>query len=345
MTIHITCECGKALHAPDEFAGRQTRCPACARTLMLPAAEQAIQPQPAPLQFAPPADAPPVAETPVQASGTSGKAIFSLILGILGFCVPVLFSVPAVVLGFMGLSSINKSGGRVGGKGMAIAGIIVGFLSFGMVIPWLIVAGTFYFRGKANDTISNVNLKQIGLAMHTYADANNSNLLTEREQGNPGLSWRVHLLPFIEEQNLYNQFNLSEPWDGPTNKRLLSQMPKIYLDPRFQSPADRSKGLTYYRGFVGKDTVLGAPVPVSLGLATSAAGTSNTLVVAEAGEPIEWTRPEGTFDGNSPLGGPKRGNFLALYLSGEVYMTAGKTDPKLIDTLTRWNRTEIVTRP
>ena len=43
--------------------------------------------------------------------------------------------------------------------------------------------------------------------------------------GKPLLSWRVHLLPFLEENELYEQFKLDEPWDSPHNIKLLDQMP------------------------------------------------------------------------------------------------------------------------
>ena len=49
------------------------------------------------------------------------------------------------------------------------------------------------------------------------------------------LSWRVQILPFIEEDCLYKEFHQDEPWDSPHNVKLLPRMPKIFIDPRFQS--------------------------------------------------------------------------------------------------------------
>jgi len=91
------------------------------------------------------------------------------------------------------------------------------------------------------------NLQKIGLAMHKYHDPNGAlPNNTFDAKGKPLLSWRVHILPFLgpEEQALYRQFKLDEPWDGPTNKSLLARMPKVY-----DSGRGSSEGLTTYRGF------------------------------------------------------------------------------------------------
>ena len=77
------------------------------------------------------------------------------------------------------------------------------------------------------------NLKQIALAMHNYHSANNAFPQTRDldEKGKPLLSWRVAILPYIEQQELYNKFKLDEPWDSPHNKALLKEMPPIYRCP------------------------------------------------------------------------------------------------------------------
>jgi hypothetical protein len=61
--------------------------------------------------------------------GSSGKAAASMILGLLSFCLCCFTGVPAIILGFMGLGDIRRSGGRLGGTGMAITGILTGFLT------------------------------------------------------------------------------------------------------------------------------------------------------------------------------------------------------------------------
>src|SRR4249919_3311122 len=77
------------------------------------------------------------------------------------------------------------------------------------------------------------NLKQIGLAMHNYHDVKNGlppSAIVDK-QGKPLLSWRVAILPYIEQQPLYDKFKLDEPWDSPNNKDLIQYMPSIYMCP------------------------------------------------------------------------------------------------------------------
>ena len=95
------------------------------------------------------------------------------------------------------------------------------------------------------------NLKQIGLALHNYHDAHGkfpTNVYGPK--GEPLLSWRVHLLPYLEEDNLYKQFKMDEAWDGPNNKELIEKMPKVY---RGRPTATHPKGKTFYQGFVSPD--------------------------------------------------------------------------------------------
>src|SRR5262245_7993862 len=80
---------------------------------------------------------------------------------------------------------------------------------------------------------SSNNLEQIGIAMHNYHDVN-GNLPTNTidKSGKPVLSWRVHILPYLEEDKLYQEFKLDEPWDSDNNIKLVDRMPKVYLPVR-----------------------------------------------------------------------------------------------------------------
>ncbi len=69
--------------------------------------------------------------------------------------------------------------------------------------------------------------------MHNYHATNGSlpkPAITGKD-GKPLLSWRVAILPFIEQQPLYNKFKLDEPWDSPNNKALIKEMPPVYICP------------------------------------------------------------------------------------------------------------------
>ena len=94
------------------------------------------------------------------------------------------------------------------------------------------------------------NLKQIVLAMHNYHDANGffPQDSVDAKTGKPLLSWRVHLLPYMEEALLYQSFKLDEPWDSEHNIKLLDKLPKVFAPTRVKAKA----GETFYRGFGGK---------------------------------------------------------------------------------------------
>jgi RNA polymerase sigma factor (sigma-70 family) len=96
------------------------------------------------------------------------------------------------------------------------------------------------------------NLKLIALAMHnrhdTYGFFPASAIYGKN--GKPLLSWRVELLPFLEQDNLYKQFHLDEPWDSEHNKKLLDKMPDV-----FRVPGQKDKSGTFYQVFVGEGTM------------------------------------------------------------------------------------------
>ncbi|MCE9565907.1 MAG: DUF1559 domain-containing protein [Planctomycetes bacterium] len=133
------------------------------------------------------------------------------------------------------------------------------------------------------------NLKQIGLAMHNYHDANMGfpPAAACDKTGKPLLSWRVLVLPYIEEDALFKEFKLDEPWDSVNNKKLLAKMPKVYAIPGKTQLGDTE---THYRVFVGNGAVF--DYVKSSNLTQISDGTSNTLMVVTAAEAVPWTKPE-----------------------------------------------------
>ena len=144
-------------------------------------------------------------------------------------------------------------------------------------------------REAARRSQSVNNLKQIMLAYHNFHSTNNTfppAAICDAE-GKPLLSWRVAILPFIEQQDLYNQFHLDEPWDSAHNKPLLEKMPQVYRSPKAK-PNDTT---TFYQAFVGDGALYDAPSKAP-GIAEITDGTSNTLAVVEAGKAVPWSKPE-----------------------------------------------------
>src|SRR6266851_4770668 len=105
--------------------------------------------------------------------------------------------------------------------------------------------------------------------------------------GKPLLSWRVLILPFIEQDNLFKQFKLDESWDSPHNIQMLPKMPMTYGPYRNKRIDD---GMTYFQAIVGP----GAAFEGTTGLtfADFKRGTSNTIFIAEAWDPVPWSKPE-----------------------------------------------------
>ncbi|QJW92693.1 DUF1559 family PulG-like putative transporter [Frigoriglobus tundricola] len=132
------------------------------------------------------------------------------------------------------------------------------------------------------------NLKQIGLAMHAYHDANNSFPAAAicDKKGKPLLSWRVAVLPYLEQADVYEQFKLDEPWDSEHNKKLLANMPSTYALPGSKPGSTE----THYRAFVGN----GAAFDWAKGhkILDISDGASNTLMVATAAHGVPWTKPD-----------------------------------------------------
>jgi hypothetical protein len=145
------------------------------------------------------------------------------------------------------------------------------------------------------------NLSRIALAFHNYHEVNGHlpAAVLYSPSGIPLHSWRVLILPYIEQKDLYDQFRLDEPWDSPHNIKLLEKMPSTYA-------AQGSKKTlpafhTVCHVFVGKGTPFERGKIVRL-KDNFPDGTSNTILFVEAAEPVPWTKPEDIpYDPEAPL--------------------------------------------
>src|SRR5882724_3710147 len=106
--------------------------------------------------------------------------------------------------------------------------------------------------------------------MHNFHSTNSRFPADVRGKGGkPLLSWRVQILPFLEQQALFTEFHLDEPWDSPHNKALLERMPATFAVP--STPAD--PGMTFYRGFSGKQTIFDPTAPKGVAIQGITDGT------------------------------------------------------------------------
>jgi len=206
---------------------------------------------------------------------------------------------------------LQLSNRGVGNTQVATIGILVALL-----LPAIQAA-----RAAARRAALINNLKQIGLGMQAHANALRRFPARANfdAQGKPLLSWRVHMLPYIEENALYDQFKLDEPWDSPHNKQLIPKMPTVYRSPFSTAPPE----MTVYLAPVGPGTIFEGQTGLTLGEITD--GTANTILVVEANDDraVIWTKPDDwTYDPQRLLAGLGQSHpsgFLAIFADGSVH--------------------------
>lgn len=197
-------------------------------------------------------------------------------------------------------------------------------------------------REAARRAQSQNNMKQMMLAFHNYHDryghfpaqANYDN------NGKPLLSWRVHILPFIDQQALYSRFKLNEPWDSPHNRKLIRLMPGTYANPNLPASS-----VTNYLAVIGPDSVFSK---TGIRIQRIADGTSNTAMMVEvnADRAVPWTKPvDHEFNEKAPkagLGALRPGVFLTAFADGSVRGVRISVDPNILRALVTKSGREVI---
>jgi hypothetical protein len=184
------------------------------------------------------------------------------------------------------------------------------------------------------------NLKQIALAMHNYNDVYKSlpPAYTVDEEGNRLHSWRTLLLPFLEQVPLYEQIDLTKPWDAPENRLLL----EVQLS-AFQCPAHPNDGSprTDYMLIVGPGALFDGDQTVSFRDILD--GSSNTIMIVEVtDQSVHWAEPQDlSFDerqitinaASADPGSYHQGCSLVALADGSVRILVEKTSPEVMKAL------------
>lgn len=193
----------------------------------------------------------------------------------------------------------------------------------GVIMPALLLPAIQAAREAGRRATSKNNMKQLSMAILTYEEAHGklpSNILAE--DGTPLLSWRVRILPFLEQQHIYDILNLDEPWDSEHNKKLAMQI-AILTSPRGTQIPEDGMCKTHYMAVAGKDTVF--PPKGGIGIDDIEDGTACTISFLEVTDEaaVVWTKPEDLpFDMDELPGklrmGVNHGGFLAAMCDGSV---------------------------
>ncbi len=174
------------------------------------------------------------------------------------------------------------------------------------------------------------NLRQLVLAMHNYVSAFKKfpNPAGKTQRTPAGLSWRVQILPFIEQGELYEQFHLDEPWDSEHNLKLVTKMPEIFKSPLLPAAKIHQEGKTIYQVPVSVEGMFKPDDDGSEGVTFGdiTDGSSNTILmvtVAES-EAAIWTKPDDwEVDLRDPwkgLKGGKRESVVVNFADGSVHV-------------------------
>jgi prepilin-type processing-associated H-X9-DG protein len=198
----------------------------------------------------------------------SRKAILSAILGASSFILLILTGIPAMLFGFVSLREINRSDGRLRGRGFAVAGMVMGAAGSLLFVVGLVALILINIHATASRVMCENNLRLIGLALNLYCDAKGrfpAGTLPQKELPvDKRLSWVVALLPFIEQdpaaqkkkptaaEALFAKLDRKEAWDAPPNQAAVRERPFWCRCPADNRPREpQQPALINYVGLAG----------------------------------------------------------------------------------------------
>lgn len=198
------------------------------------------------------------------------------------------------------IASAKQRAAIVGGSvGVMLGGVVLG------IVAWM-NSGSPTADGPGTDSDSYYGasdagsvrrkLKQIAFGLLHFHDIHRSFVPPENRQEKRNLSWRVHLLPHLDQKPLYDKFKFDEPWDSDHNLELLKEMPDIYKS------GDENDALTRFQLLVGPDTLFKTQKHGRFRDCSD--GARHTILVVQSGsdKAIPWTKPHDlAYDPENPI--------------------------------------------
>jgi hypothetical protein len=274
----------------------------------------------------------------------SGLSLFAQLLeySLLGY----ILSIVSIAIGFLTLWHLALYLKDCGSNRERVPATITFGIAILLPYAYLVLTNISIQRVReaADRAVSMNNLHQLAIAMHSYhdaygflPDANSSAVDWLPDVGRPAVSWRVKLLPYLRWPGLDPEelakidaiiqgYRTDEPWNSAHNLQFVERMPRYYRFPtREKNPPP---GYTYYRVFVTPREAVGPTAVFRDGVwrprlnSSIPDGTANTILIAEAAEPVIWTDPTDlVFTATGPLprlGGHFRGVYQVAYADGSV---------------------------
>ncbi len=213
------------------------------------------------------------------------------------------------------------------GKGTALA------TSLGVAVLLLLLATQPLSDWSVGGPGPQMKIRKLALSMNVHCLDQGSlpPAVVYAPDGSPLLSWRVLVLPYQEEEDLYNRFDLKEAWNGPNNFPLLKEMSQTFAPPK--GTTTPKPFTTYWQVVVGKGAAFEGTKRLHIPL-DFPDGTSKTILIAEARDPQPWTAPvDISYDPDKPLpafGDPAKDHFLVAMADASVRTVSRSVSEKTL---------------
>ena len=215
--------------------------------------------------------------------------------------------------------------------------LVVGGVVASLMLPAFTGDGLASTRTRCEN-----NLRQIGIAinLYEYEHGHYPPPFTTDENGRPLHSWRVLILPYLEMRDLFDQIDLTKPWNHPDNLRFADAMPQVFDCPKATESSPTFT--TAYVAVTGHDTVWRPDATVSTRDVPD--GTSKTVLVIECeAARTHWMAPNDVlFDDIVPvettgetmlLSGPHPNSAVIVFCDGHVQYVSNKLRAQTIRSL------------